>query len=453
MADWSYTTEYYVSSSAGGGGDGSVGTPWTLAEAVAAVNASSISSCRINIKADGTYSTTGVSITAGGGATGYQEFICFQGYTTTIADGGKATIQKSSGTNNLWDCKQSYYMLRDIILDGNSLNGAGYWGKVSDNFCVNCEAYGGQYGFVVGYFFNCYAHDTTAQGFNSGYCYYCISDTTVIGYTACPVVYKCIGKDNSAYNFTGCTSILDCICDNGTNGGIFINRGHVVLNTSIVNTPTSKYGIDFFYTPNHGNNIFFGLNFFSNVNDTDQAGGIPVDGIGSTANPSFTDSANLNYTRAATDLDGKGFSSVGTQSYDYDVDIGIGRKVPVISTASPVFIGISQLEAVGGGCLRAVWAASTSGSITSYNVYVKDTSGTNLFSSPYLAFKLATTTTACIFRMESDSNTFLDSTQTYFVGIRADNDGAEDANVLSLNAVIVGDGSTYVKTPKIGLNI
>lgn len=80
-------TEKYVSALAGGGGDGSSGSPWTWAEMVADIVAGSKAGNRYNVKADGTYSRTTTTDTIGtaGGTTNSPVII--RGYKTTIGDG------------------------------------------------------------------------------------------------------------------------------------------------------------------------------------------------------------------------------------------------------------------------------------------------------------------------------------------------------------------------------
>jgi len=111
---------------------------------------------------------------------------------------------------------------------------------------------------------------------------------------------------------------------------------------------------------------------------------------------------------------------------------------------APTFAGIVQLEAVGGGCLRATWAAGT-GTIGTYNIYVRADSSTNLFTATYLKIKTDSSTIECIFRMAEDNTTFLNDTSTYYVGIRAENNGQEDANTEVLSIKPSGSGATYLK--------
>lgn len=72
-------TERYVTSGASGGGDGSSGSPWTLAEAIA----NAASGDRVNIQSDATY-TLGSAITLPNGAAGSP--IIWRGYNSTIGD-------------------------------------------------------------------------------------------------------------------------------------------------------------------------------------------------------------------------------------------------------------------------------------------------------------------------------------------------------------------------------
>ena len=73
--------ERYVSALAGGGGDGTVGSPWTLVEAAAAA----VAGDRVNIKADGTYTLSADFIPTNSGSTA--ACIFWRGYKTIITDG------------------------------------------------------------------------------------------------------------------------------------------------------------------------------------------------------------------------------------------------------------------------------------------------------------------------------------------------------------------------------
>lgn len=75
-------TEYYVSSLAGGGGDGSIGSPWTLTEALTDSDTNGAGR-RYNIKADGAYTLASDAVGSGS----VSQPCILRGYTTTIGDG------------------------------------------------------------------------------------------------------------------------------------------------------------------------------------------------------------------------------------------------------------------------------------------------------------------------------------------------------------------------------
>lgn len=91
-------TEKYVSSLAGGGGDGSSGNPWTWAEMITDIVAGSKAGNRYNVKADGTYTrnTTTDTVGTAGGTTNAPVII--RGYKTTIGDGYQG---RSNGNGDL----------------------------------------------------------------------------------------------------------------------------------------------------------------------------------------------------------------------------------------------------------------------------------------------------------------------------------------------------------------
>lgn len=72
-----YPTEKYVTATAPGGGDGSLATPWTLAEALAA----NVPGNRVNVKS-GAYPIAGFAMCAGT----VLEPVLYRGYNTTIGD-------------------------------------------------------------------------------------------------------------------------------------------------------------------------------------------------------------------------------------------------------------------------------------------------------------------------------------------------------------------------------
>lgn len=108
-------TERYVSSVAGGGGDGSLGNPWTLSEAVSAA----VAGDRVNILA-GTY-TLGSSFTpVNDGASGNP--VVWRGYTSTPGDAVQpvVTFDINGVGQHVIDSVRAYHRFECITVTGNA---------------------------------------------------------------------------------------------------------------------------------------------------------------------------------------------------------------------------------------------------------------------------------------------------------------------------------------------
>lgn len=155
-------TERYVSSAAGGGGDGSSGAPWTLAEAISNYSAGD----RMNLK--GTFTLSGgVTIPAGA----IDQPSIWRGYSTTITDGYQGRTNGSGAlvTTNFATiaCGASYYVTainNYTVLENLNITGSRS-GYVVDNShvasaIVNCRVENSStnaaaFGLVTGNAFNC----------------------------------------------------------------------------------------------------------------------------------------------------------------------------------------------------------------------------------------------------------------------------------------------------------
>ena len=132
-----YSAEWYVSSLAGGGGDGTSGDPWTLAELLTKINDSTVANGdRCNVKADGTYAFGASSFLVTRDATALLP-ITIEGYTSSIGDGGVVDI--NAGAKQLGLDLGSYYIVKNINIYGA---GAGAGLIICGNYQVweNIEA-------------------------------------------------------------------------------------------------------------------------------------------------------------------------------------------------------------------------------------------------------------------------------------------------------------------------
>lgn len=233
----------------------------------------------INMKNDQIYSIT-TGIFGGGGSMG--RFVVW-GYSETIRDGGRATIQgPSSGTGfNLVGGFGSTVWV-DMIFDRNGNTGStspvglnsfqqilirctfsrgvgpGITTSTFPSALIECEAWGNNTANnanMGGFYFtsggavsciNCYSHDNACTGFYKNH-----SDTLLATYIGC------IADSNkeAGFNLQGAALNVLFNCDAYNNGGDGIiltgaSQGSGALNNVIYNTNLIKnrgYGINFFY--------------------------------------------------------------------------------------------------------------------------------------------------------------------------------------------------------------
>jgi len=120
------------------------------------------------------------------------------------------------------------------------------------------------------------------------------------------------------------------------------------------------------------------------------------------------------------------------------------------SPSKPTFGGITKLEAIGGGCFLAQWT-TVSATATGMKIYVRQGSN-DVFSETYRVAEVKTSFSEYVLKTENDGSTFLTSDNTYYVGVKADNEGMTDDNttVLSNNP---GGSDSYIKVVNGKVNV
>lgn len=329
--------EWYVSSWAGGGGDGSILDPWTLAEMFVAIQGGAVANGdRCNVKADGTYTSPNVTLTRDGLLTAW---VRVQGYNSTIGDGGRATIQRQAGEVGGWMVftGANYYVWRDLVFDGNNVgNGTSeMWRSSSATNLINCELKNANnlHLFYGANATNCYIHGLIAGGNNTAYAcrlYNCLVRHTG-GQSAGATIYEGVNtifKNESAsawaYSLRNPYFIYGCVmdgCGDNCAAGALDPYYYPIMNSVFMNMKNS------------GQNRGISVNCdYWNIEVVDYGPNViainPYD-----VDPQFNDPANLDYRRTGSNLDDLGFSTIGLQTPDYGIDIGPDQgkfTIPVI---------------------------------------------------------------------------------------------------------------------------
>ena len=115
------------------------------------------------------------------------------------------------------------------------------------------------------------------------------------------------------------------------------------------------------------------------------------------------------------------------------------------------FEGVTRLESIGGGCVRAHWnhATSTQG-VESYAVHIR-AENADVFQDEFLWTQLPyrEDMTNAILRTEADSNTYFRNDITYYIGMKAIESTTQYiSSTENIKAVkVMGDGSMSIEAP------
>jgi len=318
------TAYYYADTDAPGGGDGSIGSPWTWAEAKAADDAGVVVPGDIvYIKGSSVLSLSAQTFAQAGTN---HNWIEWRGYTTTPGDGGLCYL-KFNGTpgNHLLTLPSVPYRgFRNFDLDGNGTANR----LISTNNVFSL--------------YNCRLHDCTGYAaYRYGSIFRCEFDT--IQYTGgsgaligCKVnngngsagsdsIFGCIFKGTNiavGYPRLLMNSIIDA-AGNGTQ--LYLQGGQNAMNIIIVNVASGQRAINFSDSP-----VDTLESFAANINfwNCDTLSNADSKILGYTQiNPMFKDADNFDYRITNPNLRGAGLSKVGllTETIDYEGTPGIDQ--------------------------------------------------------------------------------------------------------------------------------
>lgn len=312
---------YYVTQAAAGGGAGTIGDPFTLAEARAAV----VAGDKVFIKADADYTTQD-------GASGsilhlsvtgtYANPITWEGYTTTPGDGGQVTfdtgtagltrgVGASAGT-------VSHQILKNIICLGGTQGFNGSNGACDSWVLINCKA---ENTSLAGYWLDTNLKFLRSVSKNCAQAYrlgsinmligceaYGASSTYVFYGSGELLLYGCIGYNNAGLNYVNANPprVFNCTFDgenHATSVGVYANttqEQEVAINNVIYDMQTGISAVNASATTVDSDSMsFFDWSlFYSNVANVS---GTSLNGYGDvsgTGDP-FTDEAADDYTLAS----------------------------------------------------------------------------------------------------------------------------------------------------------
>lgn len=319
----------YVSALASGGGNGSEGNPWTLLEAINAIETMTgwSNGDHLWIKADGIYNLVDTTFTNIASSSNPNRI---SGYSSIIGDKGKAIIQRNGGGsgNLLAFPNGGFWKIENLILDGQS-TGYGIYAGFDYNVLINIEVKNTQFhGFTSSKCINCYAHNNALVGFQWCITQNCISENnTFYGFWRGTSAINCISKNN-LQGFSTLGHYYNCISDSDSIGFNISGEGTIAINCIIINAGYyySHYGIMFNHDPDCA--FVSNINFYNCLKNSNY----DLDAYGITyyeLDPQFNDPDNLDYTRIGTNLDDIGFSKIGllNRTEDYHIDIGIDQRI------------------------------------------------------------------------------------------------------------------------------
>jgi hypothetical protein len=238
-------SDYYVDGAVGN--DSNAGTSEGAGNAWATIGKAIIAPIapgdRLFIKASASYAEDNDFSTTSGTATSP---IVLEGYTTTVGDGGRATIPGNGGSRTLRT--GAFYSVRNLVVTKDNSGGSSA-GILLEGTSIaeNCEVDGlstsgrGFENAVGTYHVGCYAHDCNTAGFRFfgiGGAFSCVTDTCSVGFAnnvGTLGYFYCIAINSNSTGFQMNSNgdnepMINCTVDgedlggtgyvNGTSGGV-----------------------------------------------------------------------------------------------------------------------------------------------------------------------------------------------------------------------------------------